>query len=232
MTAENAPIRGHCPNCAGDRLCDIAARYFVKYQDDESPIWSHTDYRILQCRGCESVFFRKDFIFSEYMDYKENARGEEVPYFPAEITQWPAVSTRKRPDWHVELYSIDVDLHRLFGDIYTALDNDLGVLAAIGIRTVFDRASELLGVDPAETFAEKLTDLHTGGKIGLEEKGVLEKLADAGSAAAHRGWRPKEKELDAMMGIIESFLYRAFVIPDEAQKLVSVPPKPKRKTSP
>lgn len=164
------------------------------------------------------------------MDYRENAAGETEPYYPEDITQWPPQSTRKSPDWANELGLVDSDLKRLFYDIYTALDNDLGVLAAIGIRTVFDRASELLGVDPAKNFAEKISDLKTAGKIGSSEGDILTTLADAGSAAAHRGWRPNWSELATMAGVIESFLYRAFVIPAEATKLAkSIPPKPKRK---
>jgi hypothetical protein len=41
-------------------------------------------------------------------------------------------------------------------EMYAALDADLRVLAAVGARTVFDRASEKFGVDPAESFAGNL----------------------------------------------------------------------------
>ena len=233
MTGVNAtskPIRGDCPTCAASRQCDVVAQHVVDL-DHEDGVWTKTEYRILQCRGCEAVFFQSDFMCSECIEDRENPVGEIEPYFPREIRQWPAKSTRKPPEWADELSLIDPDLKRLFTDIYTALDNDLGVLAAIGIRTVFDRASELLAVDPAKTFGEKLSDLLTGGKIGSNEKDILTMLADAGSAAAHRGWRPSTSELAIMAGIVENFLYRAFVIPAEARKLEnSIPPKPARKS--
>jgi hypothetical protein len=50
-------------------------------------------------------------------------------------------------------------LDRFFADTYVALNNDLRILAAIGIRTAFDRASQLLGIAPEKTFADKLGEL-------------------------------------------------------------------------
>jgi hypothetical protein len=88
----------------------------------------------------------------------------------------------------------------------------------------------LLGVDPAKSFDDKLAALVGFGKVGTEEKGMLTVLTNAGHAAAHRGWRPSPEELGAMMGIIEQFLYRAFILPAQAQELhLAVPPKPRRR---
>jgi hypothetical protein len=41
---------------------------------------------------------------------------------------------------------------------------------------------------------------------------MLSVLADAGSAAAHRGWKPTEDDIDHLMGTLENFLERAFVL--------------------
>ena len=95
---------------------------------------------------------------------------------------------------------------------------------------MFDRASELLGVDPAKTFTEKLSELVQLGKVGEDERDTLNTLTDAASAAAHRGWKPKPQELDTMMSIIEAFLYRNFILPAEVKRLrQNVPTKQQRK---
>jgi hypothetical protein len=111
--------------------------------------------------------------------------SEDSPEEGPTITYWPAPSKRKRPSWTNELIE-DWDLYKLVLETYTALDNDAPVLAAMGLRTVFDRTSEKLGVDAAFGFAEKLDLLLKMGKIGQSEKGTLEVLTDAGGAAAHR----------------------------------------------
>lgn len=146
-----------------------------------------------------------------------------------ETTYWPAPIARRRPTWLEELEEADRNLGSLLIEMYTALDNDLRVVSAIAIRTVFDSASELLGIDPALTFKEKLNALGANGKISIDEESTLEVLVDAGSAAAHRGWRPKAEELNTMVDLLESFLHRSFILGEGIARLkAAVPPKPKR----
>lgn len=230
--AENpdAPVlKGHCPQCGPNKFADVVGEHLER-DDDESGMWFHADYRILKCRGCGTPYFQKSTMFSEDMDHRENAwTGEWESYVPATITHWPSPLRREQPVWLGTISSQDVGLADLMSDVYGALDADLRVPAAIALRTVFDRSSELLGVDPAITFAEKLTELLQQGKISGDERAILETLTDAGNAAAHRGWRPSLSELDTMASIVESFLHRTFVLGDAANKLkASIPPRPKR----
>ena len=142
---------------------------------------------------------------------------------------WPAPVSRQRPNWLHRIQESERDLGELLEELYAALDNDLRVLAAVAVRTVFDRASELLRVDPAIRFDEKLTSLQTAGKISRDEEEILQVLVDAGSAAAHRGWRPKADELSTMVEVVEFFLHRSFVLGDGIAKLkAAVPARPKR----
>jgi hypothetical protein len=75
------------------------------------------------------------------------------------------------------------------------------------------------GADPNQNFAEKLKELTAGNKIGGEEKEILSVLVDAGSAAAHRGWEPPEDHIDDLMGALENFLQRAFVIKHKVRRM-------------
>jgi hypothetical protein len=185
---------------------------------------------ILECCGCERVYFRREYWFSEWETIGEHpVTGEPTLEGGVETTYWPAPITRQRPKWLDGIEEADRDLGNLLREMYAALDNDLRVVSAIAARTVFDRASELLGIDPAIRFQEKLHSLGANGKISIDEEGTLLVLVDAGSAAAHRGWRPKPEELNTMIDVVESFLHRSFIVGDGIAKLKAVvPPKPKR----
>lgn len=227
-------VKAHCKNCGPGRWATVVAHYTKSEEaEDETGIWAQTDYRILQCPACDGVFFQTDSVFSEDYDVNEHPVTGEAEYeYTHTIEHWPPIekSRRERPAWLDKLSLIDSDLLSLLSGVYVALDREIDVLAAIGIRTVFDRASELLGINPARGFAEKLTDLMAAGKIGADEKAILNVLTDAGSAAAHRGWRPSLEQLDTMMGIIESFLYRTFLLGADAKRLrKKIPNRPKRK---
>jgi len=138
-------------------------------------------------------------------------------------------------------YGIDTDdvdgLNSALRELYGALENDLGMLAAIGIRTCFDIASELLKVDPALTFAEKLGALVDAKHIRQLDRQRLETAVEVGNATAHRGWKPRAGDLDTMTTVLEEFVFDAFVQPhrrrtldEEAAKVRgTVPPKPTRK---
>lgn len=201
---------GHCPSCGAGRA-DIVAEHRDAYN---SPHYDEvTYYRVLECRGCGQNYFKSTSSNSEdYNDYYDDETDSEAREHIETVKYWPPTAKRQAPEWAHEINFKDQILGSLFDDVYTAMSNNLGVLAAIGMRTVFDRASELLGIDPTKSFQQKLDELKAGDHITGKEKAVLGELIDAGSAAAHRGWRPKPKQLDAMMIILEAFLHRAFLL--------------------
>lgn len=230
-TAEAPKIKGHCPKCGPDRNADVAGHHVAKFEDDEAGIWGRTDYRILVCRGCDTAYFQVEEIFSEDFDHRvDPITGQMQIFLPSSFSYWPSPSKRERPKWFEEMHLKDELLSQLLTDIYGALDADLRVPAAIAIRTAFDSASKLLGIDASETFSNKVKALNEAGKISADESLSLNALTDAGNAAAHRGWRPKPKELDTMMSLLEAFIHRTFVLGSAANDLRAfVPAKENKK---
>lgn len=233
MESQDNIIRGHCPNCGSARKAYVRCKHVVDLHEDGDGTAASDTGMILECCGCERVYFRRDYWFSEWDNIGQNPITlEPTMERGVETTYWPAPIARRRPTWLGELEEADRDLGNLLGEMYSALDNGLSVVSAIAVRTVFDRASELLGINPALTFKEKLNDLGAHGKISIDEEGTLEVLVDAGSAAAHRGWRPKTQQLNTMVDVLESFLHRSFILGEGIARLkAAVPPKPKRSKS-
>lgn len=231
-------VRGHCPRCGPHRWADVLASHKEHWEEPPLAVWEDVEHRILKCRGCETVYVQKHLSGSAYYFSQEDPyTGEEQHVEIPMITHWPTPTRRARPDWMLDNFAgisaiSDPDLRRLLDEVYAALDTDLRVLAAIGIRTSFDRASELLGIEPDLSFQAKLRALEGSGHIGANEKEILDALTDAGSAAAHRGWRPSTEELNTMMEIIESFLHRSFVLGHEARKLKRTVPRRLPKPNP
>lgn len=222
--------KGHCPECGAGKNADIVAAYEHKWQDDDHPIWGQIDYRILKCRGCDSIYVQRAEIFSENINYSYDAAGDIQGDYEIDYSYWPSPLKRARPSWLDELFSVDTVLHSILNEVYSGLDGDLAVLSATGMRTAFDRATELLGVDPAKTFQQKLEDLFAAGKVGEAEKDTLAVLADAGGAAAHRGWKPQPKQLATMMDIVEAFCHRSFILDGQVGQLKpQIPARQKRR---
>jgi Domain of unknown function (DUF4145) len=102
----------------------------------------------------------------------------------------------------------DNSLRSLLDEVYAAADSDHRVLTAIVIRTVVDRGMQLLGAGSATGFAQRLNALFGEGLLSSEERDWLQKTTEAGSAAAHRVWRPNREEIKAMLDAMEHFLQR------------------------
>lgn len=221
-------LRGHCPVCGSDRKAYIRCKHEVQSSDQDYGTSASDVGMVLECCGCERIYFRRDYWFSEWDEIvTDPISGHDRLERGIETTYWPAPVRRQRPNWLERIEASERDLGMLLDEMYAALDNDLRVLAAVAARTVFDRASQLLGVDPAIGFKEKLDRLRADGKISLHEEEILEVLVDAGSAAAHRGWRPRVDQLSTMLDVLETFLHRSFVLGDGIKKLrASVPTRP------
>jgi hypothetical protein len=222
-------VRGHCPNCGPARFAEIVAEYVDREEIERDGVWAETTSRILQCGGCKSVYFQDIYIFSEDYDYDDGPDGQPILSHNERITYYPAPSKRKRPDW-LTFLGLEHSLFDLLVETYNALDVDACVLAAVGARTVFDRASQLLKVDSSLTFKQKLDLLHQLGHIGASEREHLDLLTGAGGAAAHRGWKPTTAQLNTVMSIVEALIYRTFVLDREVKKLKKqIPARRKRK---
>jgi Domain of unknown function (DUF4145) len=230
------PIRGHCPRCGPDRNAEVVGEHVSPSQDEE--FWGETKYRILVCRGCDSVYFQVEALWLE-PDYLIHDPETVLP--TRRMRHFPSPITRDLPNWAQTFESEKLlaelgigdtgQLWLLFDDIYDCLNANLTIPAAIAIRTTFDKATEFLAIDTNLSFDKKLNALFDLGKISEDEREILQILVDAGSAAAHRGWRPSATNLDTLIDLIENFLYRTFVLTEAARELKgSVPPRPKRST--
>lgn len=228
--------KAECSKCGGVRNCDVKGAHLVTYHDEHYSSWTH--WRILQCRGCENTFVQVVDTNSEDFTHYREQDGSEGMEYDQTIRYWPALSRRSRPNWMSEYgiigaEGVDVEtLDKVLIELYGALDNDLRMLAAIGVRTAYDTAAELLGVNPDFTFAEKMDELVREGKIGSLDRVRLETMVDAGSASAHRGWRPSPQELDAMMNLLEHFVEETFIVPARKAKLNAEAGKVKRSVPP
>ena len=222
--------KGHCPECGPDRNADIVASHEERY--DSVEMCASDSYYILRCRGCQAVYVLKEYESWEDISYEHDLEtGQIFPKPETRVTYWPSPAKRKRPEWLYELR--DPVLSDILHEVYEALNADHHTLAAIGIRTALDRAFVSLGVEESSPFYKKLNELVEKGIINENEKSLLETLTDAGSAAAHRGWKPEPEQLTTLIDAMETFLKRVFVTETEVKTIKEdIPPRPKRQKKP
>ena len=206
---------GHCPRCGPDRTADIVASHPERWFDEDALIGATVNFRILKCRGCETVYFQKESWPDEQFLSEHKIHGPHASYWPPPLA----------PDWVHQLD--DGKLRNLLREVYGAVNAGHRVLAAIGARTALDRAMVLNGAEEAFGFGEKIEQLRVAGVISELEEQMLNKLTGAGSAAAHRVWKPTLEDLTTLIDGMEAFLHRTLVLTN-AVDTINVPPKPPR----
>ena len=221
-----ATVIANCNKCGGDRNAYIRATHAVPESDGEASC--ETVMEILECGGCSGMSVRRRYWFSEWEDvYEDPLTGRLVKYMPEEITYWPAKQSRARPEWRDRLP--DGNLRQVMEEVYVAIDHGLSVLAAIGARTLLDRAMLLKVGDQKNGFQGKLDAMVVAGHMLPEEKDKFLVIVDAGSAAAHRAHVPDERTLDSVLSAVEALLHRLYVFPGEVKHVeASTPKRPSR----
>ena len=230
-------IKAHCPTCDGERNCNVHGTLYKAWDWEDKYsgnfVSGGADYSLLECRGCEVVFHHVSSWNSEDMVHWHDDMGVEHYDNPKDIITYPRPDAKTKPVWFDAMQKVDPPLHNILRQMYVAYDNDANILTAIALRTALDRGTEILGIDAAKTFDEKLDELRDDGWIGQTERDILGVVTDAGNAAAHRGWDPDSREVSDLLSSIEVFLHRAFIVGGKALTIKSrIPSKPARKKMP
>jgi hypothetical protein len=205
-------IRCHCNRCGHETKHDVLHEQSTSTDevlpDDVLVSWVDT-YEMLECRGCEDVRLKHTNLFV--------STGE------AEVHFYPPAASRRLPVWRLQLPR---EIRELLEEVYTALHNDSRTLALMGLRTVLD-ALMLQQVGDKGSFENKLDALGYNGIISLQQSEVLRAALDAGSAAAHRGFKPERDHLNAVIDIVENLLQAVYHLRPLAEELKrATPPRP------
>ncbi len=227
-------VKEHCPTCNAERACDVHGHIYKPWsweeRDGRYSINGGIDHSLLECRGCETVFYLKDSWDSENIDYYYGPNDETLGEPERDKRTYPSPISQTKPLWFDAIGKTDRQLQSILNEMYVAYDREAYILTAVGLRTALDRATEILGIDPAISFEEKLNELKVGGWVGATERDILDVITNAGSAAAHRGWSPTKEDAGKLLIAMEAFLYRAFIVGQDALVIkANIPPKPKRK---
>lgn len=225
---KSGSVKAHCPNCDGERTCVAHGCVDVPWEwhdDYGNTVTGGSKHSLLQCGGCETVFYERADWDSESVDYHYDSDGNTVIDNVETKITYPKPEPRNKPRWVNGEHNLDARLREILNQMYLANDQESYILASIGLRTALDRATEVLGIDTAMPFAKKLDELRSRGWIGDTERDILSVVTEAGNAAVHRAWSPEREEMQALILALEVFLQKAFIVGKSALALSAKIPK-------
>jgi len=174
--------------------------------------------QILECCGCRGLSVRKQFWLSEWDQELENpVTGEPMMQRGISEQIYPPPLSRPLPPWIHKIQ--DETLYQVLHEIYSNLQAGNSISVAMGIRLLIDRMMNIT-VGDIGGLEVKLRAMREQGLISEDEKDkLLNPVIDAGSAAAHRAYRPKSDHVNTMMDTVENLVYRLLVLPISVDEL-------------
>lgn len=203
-----------CLVCTKHEVKGTAVNEHVEIVEDQLAYRERTRSELLQCRGCGHVCMRQTYEFS-------GAPGPEIEQYPPPIS-------RRKPQWLSGLSFLwgetETTLEQLFAEVYSALFAKNYRLAAMGTRAIIDVVlTDKLG--DIGGFERKLDEAVTRGLIGENHRAILMTAVDAGSAAAHRAFKPDPTHLSTVLDIVEHTVQLLYVLESSAEELAGKTPK-------
>jgi Domain of unknown function (DUF4145) len=240
--------KAFCNKCANETNQEILYRYRDKFRDkaleellrqDEphAEAWYTTSTELLKCRGCDSVIVCQKIWMGEEEKSEDELRhdfGDEWLEF-LEIVYYPPVSARRKPTWMLR----DSALHRsipdsvkeLMEEIYTALQNGSRRLAVMGTRAALETIIVSKTGDQGN-FRQNLDAFQAAGYLAPRQRKTIETILEVGHATIHRGWKPTDADVSAVIDITEGIIETTYLHEPRVRELEARVPRRRPRPSP
>lgn len=170
----------------------------------------------LCCRGCKD-----NSILEEYKNSDSTTDQFESFYKPPR-TWFPT------PNWVLKIEELDKDLYNLLLEVYSAANDEQSRLLSMGVRAALDHIMMRI-VGDIGSFEEKLSKMVSEQYLTGKQKEMLDVIIDAGSAAAHRGYKPPRDLLENMIYVMDTIIRDYYITgPMLNTAKTLIPPRPPR----
>ncbi|ABS45601.1 hypothetical protein YpsIP31758_A0010 (plasmid) [Yersinia pseudotuberculosis IP 31758] len=214
-------FKAHCPTCDGVRNCQVHGKIEKNYEidNDNGYMSVQSEHKLLECMGCESIFYHEILTSNEGIDYDNCPHGNTVLNPMESTVTFPSPRQQAvRPEWLFGLLTIDRQLYNIFCEVYSACEHKLYISASIGLRTILDRITEILEIYPTLSLEEKMEKLQEEGLIVAVEKQQLLIVTNAENAVTHGSWSPNEATFISLLLIVEDITRRMLLNDDNISK--------------
>lgn len=207
-------IKSYCTTCDNDNNHKVV--FFERVTSDSQDYNCATDYMLISCMGCGTFSFREDFNDYESAYPTENNNWEH----PIITTIYPPfLKNHRRLD---NSWKLPNSIRTVFQESLYALIADCKILAGAGFRAVIEAICldrEIKG----RTLENKINNLAKDGLITKKECERLHSIRFLGNDSIHEIKVPEQKQLIAVLNIVEHILKNIYLIDFEIDKILDIP---------
>ena len=212
MSAE--VIWNDCRSCK--RSTKHAALGSARRSTDPEIYKDETKYFLLECNGCETVSFRK-----EYHDYESYYPISDDEY-QHDVTVETFPHTIKNHNPIESAFGLPRIVERIYKESLLAIQERAYTLAGLGLRATIEAICNDKEVK-GKNLQVRITAMSRSGMISKSDAERLHAIRFMGNDAAHELKRAKEQSVLIALKIIEHMLLSVYVLEDEVNEHLETP---------
>lgn len=199
-----------CVRCGISTNHDIVCKFEDDIEDGVPVEYDH--YLIVKCRGCCFLSFVREYLLEDNLIVNQDGTSESHPtvlVYPKRNTVFSGIEGS---------HNLPPNVKIIYKETIEALNNDLFVLAAMGIRTIVETVCEDNKAS-GKDLNQKIDGLVSIGLVTSKGSEILHNLRFMGNEAAHNVKTHDSKELSAALKVIDHLLIEVYIIPKLARDL-------------
>ena len=207
-----------CAQCNNETKHNILAS--VELAGSHPAIDWKDNYQIIQCRGCETISFRKVHTNSEDWDgyylpdgSTEYEYVEHIELFPSREQHRQAINDADQLPTKIRL---------IYLETIESISAGQPVLAGVGIRAIVETICKDANAN-GKDLKNKIDNLVTIGKLTPGGAETLHKLRVLGNAAAHDVVPHSAEQLGLGMDVLEHLLADLYILPGKVTNVFGAP---------
>jgi hypothetical protein len=160
-------------------------------------------YEIIECKGCETVSFRKFGVY----DYPDNCVENLYPL---------RIEGRKGLDEDTDF--LPVDVKRIYLETLKALNSEIPILTGIGLRALVETVCKEKKAKGKDLYT-KIDDLIELKVLTPNDGKALQNIRELGNDSAHEVKSHHQTLLEFAMDIVENLLKAVYILPKQRETL-------------
>ena len=205
--SESGTVKFYCASCDRTTNHGVLGKKECSSGSDDPFLWVTTHY-LGQCAGCDNISYAK----SSWSEFDDDFDHEEEPNLHWQT--FPRSRGERAPT--DEYYKFPTNIRTVYFEVVGALNANLGILSAIGLRALIEEVCKEQNVK-GNNLSELIDGLANEDILSSSQADILHGHRLLGNAAAHEVRQADTEELVAALVIAENMLKTIYIVPKLSQ---------------
>ena len=208
--ANDEKIRVFCGSCKQATNHVVLCKRHAGSNADDGYFWSQ-EHCFCQCAGCDNFCYA---IATTTEDDLDVGYGHEESAWKT----YPSHEGERQPI--DKIYELPIKVRILYEEVIEAVNAQLSILAALGLRALIESICKERGVK-GEKLSELIKDLSDKRVLSAKQAEILHSHRFLGNVAAHEAQQASREEILAALEIAESMMKTIYILPKLSEEIVT-----------